>query len=183
MRTSTTGNSNNARGSLTRCAHGFTLIELTVVILLAGIIMSLTVPRFQQVLVSDNLKSSARKMVGKITGLRNDAIRNHRDYYLRFDLDANRYWIEYSGMTELEQMAAKEKPSTFPDDVHVLDIWFFGPGKQETGETSIRFNKKGYIQPALIHLNSDDGRQLTLVLRPFLGQIQVTDEYLTSDNM
>ncbi|NIR17489.1 MAG: prepilin-type N-terminal cleavage/methylation domain-containing protein, partial [Desulfobacterales bacterium] len=54
---------------------GFTLIELTVVVVLIGIIMTLTIPRFQTGILTDDLKATTRKMVGMIKGLRDEAIR------------------------------------------------------------------------------------------------------------
>ena len=35
----------------------------------------------------------------------------------------------------------------------------------------------------MIHMESDDGRKLTLVLNPFLVKVGIAEEYLESDNM
>lgn len=161
-------------------AKAFTLIELTMVIILAGLFMSLTIPRFRNAIIVDNLKSTVLKMVGQIGGLRNEALRNNKDYDLRFDLESNRYWVENSGMSELERAEARERPFTLPSDVRIIDIRFAGADKQMTGEIGIRFNRKGYIRPSLIHLRSEDGREFTLVLRPFMGKVEVLEEYIDS---
>ncbi len=161
-----------------RETKGFTLIELTVVIVLLGIIMTLTVPRFQTAILTDDLKATTRKMVGMIKGLRDEAIREQRVYFLHFDLESNRFWIDSTGMSEEERARAAEKAFTLPETVRVLDIWVSSKGKKMTGQTAIRFSKKGYVQPSAIHLGAEDGREFTLVLNPFLGRVTVYDRYI-----
>ena len=67
---------------MNRKANGYTLIELTVVIFLLGMILVLTVPRFRYAMLTDELKANIRKMVGEIRELRNDAIREQKTYKL-----------------------------------------------------------------------------------------------------
>jgi prepilin-type N-terminal cleavage/methylation domain-containing protein len=162
-------------------ASGFTLIELSVVILLAGLLITLTIPRFQTLAISDHLKSTTRKLVILIDNLRNEAVRNHRDYKLVFDLSENSYWIENSEMTELDRLTAHEDRSNFPEDIKILDILFIGGEKQTSGEVSILFYRKGYIQPSLIHIADDSKREFTISLSPFLGRAKVMEDYIESD--
>jgi type II secretory pathway pseudopilin PulG len=179
IRMSITGRWNNPlnQQKIFKNTRAFTLIELTMVVLLAGLFMSLTIPQFQNAVMKDNLKSSIRRIVRQVGILRNEAIRNNQDYDLRFDLESNRYWVENSGMSELQKAEAREKPISLPEGVRILDIWFADAGKQMTGEIGIRFYRKGYIRPSLIHLSSEDGRKFTLALRPFLGKVKVFEEY------
>jgi prepilin-type N-terminal cleavage/methylation domain-containing protein len=180
IRISIIGSRNNflKRQLMFRQAKGFTLIELTVVIILLGIIMTLTVPRFHTAILTDDLKATTRKMVGIIKGLRDEAIREQRVYFLHFDLESNRFWIDSTGMSEEERAREAEKASTLPETVRVLDVWLGSKGKKMTGETAIRFSKKGYVQPSAIHLGAEDGREFTLVLNPFLGRVTIYDRYI-----
>jgi len=154
------------------------LIELTVILILIGIILVMTVPRVQTAIITDDLKATTRKMVGMIRGLRDEAVREQNVYFLHFDLESNRIWIDSNGMTEEERARAAEKASPLPEGVHVMDIWLSSKGKQMSGQTSIRFSRKGYVQPSVIHLGADDGREFTLVLSPFLGRVVVHDRYI-----
>lgn len=159
-------------------SKGYTFVELTVVIVLIGLMLAIAFPRFRSALLTDNLKGSARRMIGMIRSLRDDAMRNQKVYDLRFDLDANRFWIDSPDMTEEEKMSVREKASPFPSDVHILDVWFREEGKKVAGDVGIRFNKKGYVQPSVIHMGSDDGRKFTLILSPFLRRIEVLEDYV-----
>ena len=157
---------------------GYTLIELTVVIVLIGLMFAFAVPRFRLDLLTDNLKLTVRRMVGTIKGLRNEAIREQKTFVLHFDLESNRFWVDSTGMSEEERALAHEKASLLPKGIRVLDIWLKGRGKKMTGEAVIVFNNRGYVQQSAIHLASDDDRNFTLVLSPFMGRVKVFDEYV-----
>lgn len=157
---------------------GYTFIEITVVIILIGVMASISVPNIRHAVLTDKLKSASRKMIGMIGSLRNDAIREQKTFYLHFDLEANRFWADSEAMTAEEQLSAVEKAVSLPEGISVMDVWFRGKGKKQQGVAVIRFNKKGYVQESAIHLSSDDGRQFTLLVSPFLGKIKTFDNYM-----
>jgi len=157
---------------------GYTLIELTVVIIMIGLLMTLVVPRFQYSLLTDDLKATTRRMVGTIREVRNEAIREQKTHTLHFDFESNRFWVDSFGMTEEERTIARGNATALPPTVRIQDVWKHGEGKKMTGETLIRCNKNGYLQQSVIHLGSEDGRQFTLVLRPFLGKVKVLEDYV-----
>ena len=158
--------------------RGYTFLELTVVLLLIGLMVGLATPRIRDTLLTDDLKGSARTIIGLVKALREEAIREQKDYALHFDFESNRFWVDSSAMTEEEQVQAREKASQLPQGVHIKDIWFRTKGKKMTGETEIRFYKKGYVPHSVIHLGSEDGREMTIELNPFLGRIKVIDKYV-----
>ena len=166
-----------------RNSRGYTLIELIVVVVLIGLTLSLTIPRFRYALLTDDLKTTTRKMVGMINNLRNDAIREQRDYFLRFDLESNRIWVDSPAMTEAERTMALEKAFNLAEGVRILDIWFKGEGKKMAGETGIQVNRRGYVQPSVIHLGSDDGTGFTLVLNPFLRRVNILESYVDFEDL
>ena len=157
---------------------GYTLIELAVVVILIGLLLGLSIPRFQYATVTDDLKATIRRIVGVIKGLRNEAIREQQAYIFYLDLESNRLWIEPAGMGEEERALAQEKTFEFPRGVRILDVWCKGKGKKVNGEVGIRFSKKGYVEQTVIHLGAEDGREFTLVLSPFLATIKIYDEYV-----
>ncbi|MEE4352886.1 MAG: prepilin-type N-terminal cleavage/methylation domain-containing protein [Desulfatiglans sp.] len=161
---------------------GYTLIELTVVIVLIGLMFAFVVPRFRLDLLTDDLKGTVRGMIGRIKTLRNEAVHNQKTYVLHFDLESNLVWVDSTDMGEEARALAREKAFHLPNGIRVLDVWLKGRGKKMTGETAIVFNSKGYVQPSAIHLASDDDRIFTLALSPFTGKIKVYDEYVEFDD-
>jgi len=157
---------------------GFTFIELTVVIVLIGLTLTLAVPRLRYAMLTDDLKGTVRRMVGTVRSLRNEAIREQKLYALHFDLEANRLWINSEDMTDEERMEANKKAFQLPDGVRVLDVWRRGKGKMSAGEVAIRFTKKGYMEESVIHLGAEDGRQFTLIFSPFIGRVKLLEEYI-----
>jgi len=172
---STTGSwsRRNVRGT-----KGFTLIELAVVIALLGIFLGLTIPRFQQYVVADELKAATRKIVGLVREVRNEAIREQRVYTIHLDIESNQWWTEHAGMEDEERMLAKDEAFTLPRGVRILDVWCRGKGKQAYGDIAIPFSKKGYVDQTLIHIGNEADREFTVELSPFLGVVKVHDTYV-----
>jgi general secretion pathway protein H len=177
---STTGNWNRgfSRRAMPLDEKAYTLIELMVVIVLLGLIFTIATPRIRDALFRDELKGATRQMVGLITRLRNEAIREHKDYTLHFDLGLNRFWFDSPSMTEEERARIAADASPLPGQVHIMDVWISGKGKIMIGEVGIRINKKGYIQQSAIHLGTEDNREFTLLLSPFLRRVEVYDKYI-----
>ena len=171
------------KGSSSKAAKGFTLIELTIVLVLLGIMMSLTMPRVSHFILTDNLKTTTRHLMGIIKNLRNEAYREYKEYTLHFDLEANQLWIDSEGMNLKDMENARKKTISIPEDVRVLDIWTPEKGKITTGQPVIHFFKRGYIQHSVIHLDSDDGRQYTLELSPFLSKIMLHETYIEFEDL
>lgn len=159
------------------------MIELAVVILLIGIMMTLAMPKLRTVNITDDLKGSTRRMIGLIKELRQDTIQDNRAYKLNFDLDSHKFWIDSPSMSDKEKILARETSSAFADDIYVEDITYSHEGKTMAGDASIMFTTKGYMKPSIIHLGSRDGRKFSLVLSPFLGRVKVFDEYLDYDDL
>ena len=157
---------------------GYTVIEITIVIILIGVMAAISLPRIRYAFLTDELKSASRKMIGVIKNIRNDAISGQKASFLHLDLESNRFWTESEAMFEEERLSASEKAASLPEGVSILDVWFRGKGKKQHGVAVIRFSKKGYVQQCAIHLRSDDGREFTLVLSPFLGGVKAVENYM-----
>ncbi len=163
--------------------HGFTLIELTIVIFIMGLILSITMPVVRDALLHDNLKTASRKLVATIKWLRNESISKYKDYVLIFDIGKGKYWYETQGMSEGELLETRDKAQTLPEDVRILDIDCYGTEKKVDGEASIRFSRKGYVDYSLIHLADKADRKFTLVLEPFLGKVKIMEDYLNFEDL
>jgi len=163
-----------------RYARGFTLIELVVVIVLLGLMFGITVPRFRQALLNDALDTTSLRLIGLVQDLRERAISGQVSYILHLDIREKRIWAFASTASEEEQETARERAYELPADVRIQDVWSWSSGKL-FNEGIIRFSRKGYIEQSMIHLQSEDGRELSLELTPFLGSIKIHDGYVDFD--
>lgn len=163
---------------MNRKTNGYTFIELTVVIFLIGLTLVLTVPRFRYAMLTDELKATVRQLVGIISNLRVDAVREQRMYTLCFDLESNRFWRESADMTDEGRDLAYQKAIQLRGGVRIRDVWSEARGKEVEGKPAIHFTKKGYVEQSAIHLAAEDGREFTLVLHPFLGKVKVFEKYV-----
>ena len=156
----------------------YTLIELTVVVFLIGLMLALTMPRIQHAFLSDDLTTATRRMIGTIKTLRDKAIREKKNFKLYLDMESHRYWSEWGAMNEEERAEARENASKLPGNVRIVDVARRGKEKKSVGDAVIRFNKKGYVEHAVIHLGTKDDDIRALILSPFLGTVKVYDEYV-----
>jgi len=172
-------NSVNSRKRVSS-ARGYTLLELIVVIVLLGLMFGLTVPRFRQAVLSDSLDATSLRIIGVVQDLREKAISDQVTYVLHLDIRDKKLWAFATSANEEEQEIARERAYRLPVDVRIEDIWSWSKGKNYD-EATIHFSKKGYIEQSMIHLQSEDGRQLSLELSPFLGSIKIHEGYVDFD--
>jgi general secretion pathway protein H len=155
--------------------RGYTLIELSVVVLLVGMMLLIAVPRVRDTLLNDDLKVATRRLIGAAQELQNEAVREQTDYLLHIDLNQPAIW-SYAADTTAEKRAELRKGAVrFPEGIRIVDVrQADDPGKTE-GEAVIRFFRRGYTVPTVIHLAKED-RVVTLVFNPFLRTVNVYDK-------
>ncbi len=158
-------------------SSGFTLVELLVVIVLAGVILAFAVPSTRDILTGDSLKKASRQLIGMERKLRVEAVRDQMDYILCLDLPNSTYWVIASDMTPEKQDEIKKRPQHLPSGVVILDIVGENNKKQSKDEVRIKFSKKNICSPAVIHLAYEENR-MTMVINPFLGVTDVYDKYV-----
>lgn len=159
------------------CTAGFTLIELIVVIALISTMLFFSLPRLQGNPFGDDANKSTRWLIGKISALRENAVRNGRRYGLHLDLDTGRIWETSAAMSpeEIEQ-AALNNSDALPADVHLVDVEFARKGKQNSGLAEITFYRTGYADKTLIHLQEDETYR-SLLIEPFLSDVKIFEKY------
>ena len=157
--------------------RGYTLIELSVVVLLIGMMLLIAVPRVRDTLLNDDLKATTRQLVGASRELRNEAVREQVDYILQLDLNQPGFWT-YSADTTAEKRAEIRKGAIrFPEGLRIAGVRHAEEVRKTEGEASIRFFRKGYMEPTVVHLVKDD-RAFTLVFNPFLQAVSVYEKYV-----
>ena len=165
------------------------MVELTVVVFLIGIMLTLAVPRIQDSMLSGDEKSAARRFIGKVTEVREKAVRDKQAYELHMDISSDRMWESPAAGKESEDQRVGEQFEGAPglgegrgedrgEDLPILDVDFPYEGKKNVGEVIIHFTKTGYIEPAVVHLGTKVDDAYTVHLSPFLGVLNTYDEYI-----
>jgi prepilin-type N-terminal cleavage/methylation domain-containing protein len=157
--------------------RGYTLIELSVVVLIAGMMLLIAVPRVRDTLLNDDLKAATRQLIGAARELRNESIREQTDYILHIDLNQPAFWSYAADTTAEKRAEIRKAASRFPEGIRITDVRQAGEAKKTDGEAFIRFFRRGYAKPAVVHLAKDD-RALTLVFNPFLQAVTVYEKYV-----
>lgn len=157
---------------------GFTLLELIIVVFLIGLFLVVSVPALRDTLVSDPLRSSARKMIGYLSGVRDKAVREQQPYVIFIDLDENRLWYRLESDTLAGRDELPEKGLLqLPESVDLRDVWIRTTGTESRGVRELWLNRQGYLDRTIFHLENDDGEAISLVLSPFLPGVEVQDGY------
>ena len=155
----------------------FTLVEILVVCLLISITLAVTVPTMRDSLVTNDLKTATRKIIGTIRELREDAIREQQSYTIYFDMEKKR--IRYAKDTDKaqeEQTTSIESEIQLPPAVRILDIWTKSDGRQSHGAATLLINRQGYMDMTVIHI-TNDSNTMSISFSPFLSSIKVVDGY------
>ena len=160
-------------------SSGFTLIEILVVMVILGGFLLLAVPRFGD-FADVNIKSASRNLSGTIKYLYNESIFKKNIYKLAFDLDNNEYWVEY--MQDNQFVVSNDpvlKRKRLPDGISFEDI--FTERTQQTvnsgDDTFILFLPNGFVDYAVIHLNSSGDNSYTIETKPYTGGTKIYDQY------
>lgn len=155
---------------------------------LIALMTSFAVPALRTAIFADQMKTATRKILGLVAEASQEAVGSNAGYALRFDLEQNtvekvREGRPPGGLTETASPV--ERQLTLPEAVRLLDVESVHGGRQAQGEAVIRFSRKGYVDKTLIHLRSEEGEDMTIMLSPFLGVTKIFDSYveLTDDRV
>ncbi len=160
---------------------GFTLLELIVVCALIGIMLSLSIPSLRTTFFSDPLKTTARKLIGLVNGVRELAVREQQPYLLHINQMEKRIWYEREDKKDKkDKKSVKEDEKRhnqelrFPENVTLSAVWM---GKDDSlqDQTTIWITKQGYMMQTLIQVEDDAGNNLNIQFFPFLDAAVIAD--------
>ena len=159
---------------------GFTLIELSMVLIIIGIISVFAVPRFKGLLWHGDVKAAARRLSATIRYTYNQTAMTRERHRLNYDLDARRYWItirEPDGEF-VEEDSTLAKNTLLPDRVKFKDIVTPREGEVIHGTAYTGFTPNGLVESTVIHLENEDEKVYTLIIQPLTGRVKVYDRYI-----
>lgn len=172
------GGKSSIGGSVCRDREGFTLLELIIVLVLIGLLLVVSIPALRNNLIDDPLKSTARKLIGAIDTIRDNAVREQQGYLLYIDLDENRLWQLREAEVKPGEVTPPETGVFTPGaDVRLRDVWTRTTGTVSRGIAELWVSRQGYVDQTVIHLENGDGETLSLVVSSFLPGVEVRDGY------
>src|SRR5215510_9706114 len=131
---------------------GFTLVELSMVILVLAIVMATVMPRFAGTLERQHLRSTINGIYGTVRYFDGDVCR----------LETSRELRAYA----------------LPADVRVLDVVSPQGTKTREGDAVTHFHPTGLAEPSIIHLGTYSNQKATLMIEPLAGRVKVFDDYV-----
>jgi prepilin-type N-terminal cleavage/methylation domain-containing protein len=160
---------------------GFTLAEIAVVLLLLGILLSVALPRFEGVGESEKLKTAARRLAGMVVESHSEAATKSRPFFLCLDLDEQRAWLSTVRPGREGESGRQGGFYNLPRGVLLKDAVHPGDGVVKEGRTSFGYWPQGGNEPGALHLITDDGEELTVFLRPYMGRTEIQEGYLREE--
>jgi general secretion pathway protein H len=158
---------------------GFTLIEMTVVIVILSVMALLVLPRLPFAHERD-LKTSARTLAGSLRYLGDLAISTKQHYRLRISLLNNEIAVTRV-LPEGDEFAVPDgtlKNLSLLDGIMFSDIVTPRLGKVAEGEAVLDFGPLGVEEFSVLHLKrKDDSRYYTVAVYPGSGRVTVLEGY------
>lgn len=160
-----------------RNRHGFSLVELAVVILLISITLMFALPRLPELPLIDPAGTAARWIIVNVRDLKQRAVREQRQYSLHVGIDGNRFWITHEAMTDEERQAAEKNDYRLPGALRVAEVQYPDATRQLSGQADIAFHEKGYSDRVMLHITDGQDR-MSFQIEPFLSRVKVYDRYV-----
>jgi type II secretion system protein H len=174
------GQGARARGQGIQNIHrGFTLIELTVVIVILGVMLALIIPRLGE-LGEANLKRSARHLTGMIRFLKDESQARKAVFRLRFDVHGGRYWTEVMTQTTDQTVEFKRYSSEMASEGSLSGQTTFRDVRVSShpDDPYIQFTPDGWVESAFIYLRDGSDRDFTLLVTPLAGDTELRDGHV-----
>ena len=137
--------------------RGFTLLELVIVLFLAGLVAALVVPSFSGTLESSRLRSGASDVRAALTLARTLAVSGSSLRAAAFDIEGRGYAVE-----------GEARRYVLPDGIRIESVRT-GSEEATRGTVRVRFFPDGSAQDAEIVVVSPGGGRMRVTVEPLTG--------------
>jgi general secretion pathway protein H len=157
---------------------GFTLVELSMVILVIGIVGALVMPRFGGLLERQQMRRTINAIRGYARYLQAYAAADKCVYLLMFDLDQQVLSSASLATASCPGQIRKLPDYVVPLTIRILDVVTPEHEKIAEGQVTTLFFPNGFAQPSTIHLGGIGVEPVTLIIEPLSGRVQVFEGYV-----
>ena len=166
-------------------SSGFTLLELSLVLFIIGLLVTVLVPRLGG-LEHARLDTSAKRLAALVRYLHGEAAFRGQTYRIRYDLDQHQYGVQVlTPSQETKTFVADESPLSqtvqLPTNVTFTDIRVPSIGRVQIGQVFTHFYPQGYTDPTVIHLRDQQSRTVTVIIPPITGEATVYEGYVDAN--
>lgn len=163
-------------------SSGFTLLELSLVLFIIGLLVTVLVPRLGG-LNRARLETSAQRLAALVRYLNGEAAFRGHIYRIRYDLDQHRYAVQVlTPSQETKTFVADESPLSLPvqlpASITFADIRVPSVGQVSSGYVFTHFYPQGYTDPTVIHLRDQQSQVMTVMIPPITGEATVYEGYV-----
>jgi prepilin-type N-terminal cleavage/methylation domain-containing protein len=161
---------------------GFTLLELSLVLFILGLLVTVLLPRFGD-MGSAQLESSARRLAALARYLNGEAAFSGQVYRIRYDLGEQTYAVQVLVPSrEATEFVADPSPMSqpvkLPPGIAFADVRVAQAGRMNTGQVFTHFYPHGYVDPTVVHLRDQREQVMTVMIPPITGEAKVYEGYV-----
>jgi general secretion pathway protein H len=158
--------------------HGFTLIEIAVVLAIIGLVLLVVLPRLPSS-DSENLKISARTLASTVRYLQDRAATGRTTYYLHLEPGTENVRVMELGAdgSEKEPGDPLLRKRMVKEGIIVADVIIPRLGKINDGQVRLDIGTSGLRDFVTIHLRSPDSSFWTVMAFPSSGKVKVYTGY------
>jgi general secretion pathway protein H len=161
---------------------GFTLLELSLVLFILGLLMTVLLPHFGD-MSGTRLESSARRLAALARYLNGEAAFSGQVYRIRYDLREQSYAVQVlvpsREATEfIADPSPLSQPVKLPSGIAFADVRVSQAGRMNTGQVFTHFYPHGYVDPTVVHLRDQRERMMTVMIPPITGEAKVYEGYV-----
>lgn len=172
----------NMRIWIAATSRGFTLLELSLVLFIMGLLVTVLLPRFGA-MGTARLESSARRLAALVRYLNGEAAFSGQVYRIRYDLSEQAYAVQVlvpsRGATEFVADSSPMSQSVrLPAGITFADVRVAQAGRMSSGQVFTHFYPQGYVDPTTVHLRDQQERAMTVVIPAITGEARVYEGYV-----
>jgi general secretion pathway protein H len=158
--------------------RGFTLIEIAVVLVIIGMVLTLVLPRLPSS-EQENLKISARTLASTLRYMQDRAATGRTIYYLRLEPGTDDVKVLEAAADggEKEPLDPLLRKRPVKEGIVVADVMIPRLGKVNNGKLRLDIGNGGLRDFVVIHLRSPDDKFWTVMAFPASGKVKVFDGY------